>query len=620
MSTSAFAQAKADEPTRSRLERVAGRHFRREGPQNVNQARRTRLPAGPGAPWWSFLLAGGGYGVFTALAMPPTGVWPLALVAIIPLVWAGCRASRRAWLSALLCGLGTLPMWLFEHWWLRNVSEPGFPLVCLYLSIYPAIFVWVIAQARRTDWPVPMCVVVPFIWTALEVLRGEFVLDGYAWFLLGHPLIDATLLAAPAALFSVYAVSFLCAALAGAVVDSAGWSGVPRSWGGVGALTLILGWPTLGLMGQLQSRPSAKARGVVRVGVVQTNLPQDNKMGWSIADRQRDLRHFLDLTKQAAAIRPAPDVIVWPETMFPGRTLNEPAAKVYRDLGVYWKVPTPQGEEKVSADWFREELLHTQDQIGIPMLVGSVEVEGDVAAYLSNNQPEGLVRRYNSVVLIDHGAPVADRYDKIELMPFGEEIPHVWRWPGIQQWVLNLGAQGMAFDLSRGSRAVGLDVPMRRSDFNGPAVTVATPICCEATRAALCRRLVRGDGSGKRSPLIITLSNDGWFGAWDGGRRQHLLDARWRCVELALPMVRCVNTGISCHIDPAGRIITDRTGSASIPAERTEGVFVASVPVDPGHFPSIFERLGLVPAYTITFAGCLGTVVLWRRARRTGAA
>ncbi|HMN39595.1 MAG TPA: apolipoprotein N-acyltransferase [Phycisphaerales bacterium] len=585
----------------------------------MNSLARTRLPAGPGASWWGFLLAGLGYGAFTALAMPPLDVWPLALTAMIPLAWAGCRASRRPWFSALLCGIGSLPMWVFEHFWIRNVTGPGFPLVCLYLAAYPAIFVWIIARARRTDWPIPMCVVVPFVWTALEVIRGEWVFDGYAWFLLGHPLIDAPLLAAPAAVFGTYFVSFLCAALAGAVVDSAGWSGVPRSWGGIGALALVLGWPTLGLIGQLQARPSAQARAVFRVGVVQTNLPQDNKMGWSIADRQRDMQRFLDLTRHVAAIRPAPDVIAWPETMFPGRTLSEPAARVYRDLGVHWIVQTPEGERRVSADSFRENLLRTQNDLGIPMLIGSAELEGDIAAALSQDRRDGLIRRFNSVVMLDHGEAVSDRYDKIELMPFGERIPHLWRWPSLQQAVLNLGAAGMSFDLTPGTRARGLDVPVRRSDFPAGAVTVATPICCEATRADLCRRLVRGGDSGKRSLLMLSLSNDGWFGSWDGGRWQHLLDARWRCVELALPMVRCVNTGVSCHIDASGRIVTDRIGGAPVLNAREEGVFVATVPVDPGHSPTTFERLGMIPAYTITLVGCLGTVVLWRRARRTGA-
>jgi apolipoprotein N-acyltransferase len=205
-------------------------------------------------------------------------------------------------------------------------------------------------------------------------------------------------------------------------------------------------------------------------------------------------------------------------------------------------------------------------------------------------------------------------------MPFGEEIPHVWRWPAIQQWVLNLGAAGMAFDLTRGTRAHGLDLPIRRSDFTGEAVTIATPICCEATRSALCRRLVRADGTGKRALVMLSFSNDGWFGWWDAGRKQHLLDARWRCVELGLPMVRCVNTGISCQIDPSGRIVTDQLVGKTGPSERQEGVLVATVPIDPAHSPTTFERLGLVPAYTITALGVVGTVVLWRRSRRVSAA
>jgi apolipoprotein N-acyltransferase len=54
--------------------------------------------------------------------------------------------------------------------------------------------------------------------------------------------------------------------------------------------------------------------------------------------------------------------------------------------------------------------------------------------------------------------------------------------------------------------------------------------------------------------MIVTLSNDAWFGqgpaAW-----LHLVGAAFRSIETRRPQVRATNTGISAVIDPAGAIV-----------------------------------------------------------------
>ena len=208
-------------------------------------------------------------------------------------------------------------------------------------------------------------------------------------------------------------------------------------------------------------------------------------------------------------------------------------------------------------------------------------------------------------------------------MPFGEVIPLLWRWQTLQSWVVHLGAEGMEFELSPGSRYGGIDIPITRPDLGRTSIRAATPICYEATRSDLCRKLVRGDSGGGRAELLINFSNDGWFGWWDGGRRQHLLCARWRCVELGIPMVRCVNTGVSCQIDQRGQIVdqqlADKSGPPK-PNDRSEGFLTASVPLAPSARPTIFELIGLIPAYIVMFTGIVGAGILWRRSRRVARA
>lgn len=570
----------------------------------MSRLSRTSLSPDHRLPWWPLPLAGLAHGLLMGASLPPVGVWVLSLVAIVPLIWAGCRSADRPLLGGFLVGLGTLPIWFYESYWLINVTPPGYPGLAVYLSLYPAIFVWLIGVSRRVDWPVPMSLVAPVLWVMLEVVRGELALTGYAWYLLAHPLIDAPALAAPASLLGVYGVSFLVAALGGAVADASGWSGLHRPIGGIGATLAVALWALLSLAG----RPAAEtpAARTINFGVVQTNVPQDNKIAWEWDKRVSDFQRFAELTKQAAAGPAGPvesDVVVWPETMYPGLALNEPAVEIERSLGL-------------RATRFADGLVKLQREIGIPMLVGAIATEGDYRRWLDERLgPEGavstpgLIQKFNSALVITDGVVQPRRYDKRKLTPFGEVIPYVWRYPELQQWILGLGAKGMSFDLMPGRLAAGLDIPIA-----GRPVRMATPICFEATKAELCRTLVRGDGSGRAS-VLLNLSNDGWFSDFDPGRAQHLLASRWRCVELGVPMVRAVNTGYSAAIDRRGVLTHTRLVDRPAMISQVDGVLLASVRIDPDRPATMFERIGLVPAMVVSILGAAGSVALLLRRR-----
>jgi len=98
--------------------------------------------------------------------------------------------------------------------------------------------------------------------------------------------------------------------------------------------------------------------------------------------------------------------------------------------------------------------------------------------------------------------------------------------------------------------AAATDVPPLRL---GPW-RISTPICYEVVRPAFVRRMIRE----AKPHLIVTLSNDAWFGdsqePWI-----HLAVARFRAVEHRRYLVRATNSGVSAVIDPAGREVA-RTG------------------------------------------------------------
>lgn len=570
-----------------------------------------------GCAWWKLVAAGLVYALFAALAFPPLNVWVLAFVVPLPLIWAGCRTAERPLSGSLLVAIGVLPLWFFEQRWLIDVTAIGYPFLAVYLSMCTGFGVYLIARIRRRTTGVvaiPMALLAPVALGAVEVLRGEVLLTGYAWFLAAHPLIEAPLLAAPAALFGTYFVSLLVYGLAGAAADAAGWSGAPRARGGQAAVGIAAIWTLTSLIGWRAGTPGPEAINL-DVAVIQTNLPQSNKMRWELGDRQAAMRRFSELTRQAAASKPPPDVILWPETMFPGLPLSP---ELVREFERVWTRNNPgmvaAGERNPYLQ-LNDDLLKLQSEVGVTMIVGAIAAPRPPAG-LEGPRPDRLSfgPEHNSAFLIAAGRVLDLRYDKVDLTPFGEVIPYVWRWPELQDKIVSLGAAGMAFNLAPGLNPVTLPVPVRAGDstsITAENVHAAVPICFEVTRAGLCRWLAC-DGPNRRAAVIFNLSNDGWFGRFDGGREQHLQAARWRCIELGMPMARAVNTGISAAIDSRGQLIQQGPNGRDKVVD-TDGIMTVKLRVEPGRSVTIYGRIGDLVAWMVLLGA--GVWWLWRVVR-----
>lgn len=555
------------------------------------------------------MVCGFVHALLMALAFPPVGFWPSVLVAPMPLVWVAVRATRLN-RAALLASLGVLPLWLFEMSYVIPISTAGYAPMTLYLACFTWIFVLPLGMVARA-WPrFPLAIAVPVGWVAMEVLRGDVVLDGMPWFYLAHPLIDVPALALPARVVGVEGVSFLVAAFAGGLCGAQFYGGLPQRreaarWlaGTIAAWfagTLVAGFAP-GAIGDGQP---------IRVGIVQTNLPQNNKVGWKFERRLSDMDRFEDLTRRACVAGSAPDFIVWPETMFPGINLDEASLRAQERAGLY--VPVPRGDgtsEKVSVNIFASRLFELQRSIGIPMVVGAIGADDPKVVERDGRFSIEARRRYNSVFIVNHGFVEPERFDKVALTPFGEYMPLIGRWPWMQDQLLSLGARGMTFDLASGTKFTPLVLGLGEGK---PQVRFAAPICFEVTRAEHCRRLVF-EGSQRRANLLINLTNDGWFTFFGAGRLQHLQLARWRCLELGTPMVRAANTGVSAMIDSRGRVIASGIDGHSNAAD-VDGVLSGVMPNIVEDTP--YARFGDWVSYPVLAIAGVTTVVAWFMDRR----
>ncbi len=525
---------------------------------------------------------GGGllHGLIMVLAFPGVGAWALVVFAPLPLIFVATRASalgRSPFRTGVLAGLGTLPMWLFEHQWIAEMTALGLVPLGFVLSVYPGVFVWFLARIRRRWAGLPVWVVAGPLWMAIEFFRGSLIFDGYPWLLVGHPLIEFTPLAMPARWFGMYVVSMLCVTVSAVAYEAIVGRRV-RAVLVLGGLAVVWGGLALAPSG---TRPDPQR--TLAIGLIQTNVPQSVRGTWPLQARVEEMVELDRMTRAASAQigDRTPSVIVWPETMFPGYFLDEQSLAAVAAL-----------DDRAAG--FREQALaiaratiDLERSVAPPLLVGVVAHDS-----LRFELKNGLInwtsdKRFNSSLLFDDGRQVA-RYDKVFLTPFGEVMPYISAWPWLEKKLLSYGAKGMTFDLAAGERPVRFEV--------GDGVRVATPICFEATMPGVCRRLVFERGE-RRAEVLINMTNDGWFGRSHAGRRLHLLGARWRCVELATPMVRSANTGISCLIDASGTVV-----SRMPIGERA--YLVVQTPI--GRGVTLFARIG----HTLPWAALIGAILL----------
>ncbi len=475
--------------------------------------------------YWYALLSG----VLLFLAFPEINLYPLAWIALVPfLVFLYDSDKHTAFRAGFLLGIiyffGTI------YWIYHSINKYGsIPLVpslfivmllCLYLSLYPALFAYLYSSCTRKA-VIPATFVAPVLWTALEFLRS-YALSGFPWSSLGYSQYKFLPLIQVADLTGVYGISFLIVAVNGALTDIllskrrqvdkplASLLPIYSSYAVLG-LALVLTF-AYGFYRLYQTRPGH----AVRISVVQGDIEQDKK--WDPAYQQEVMTAYRDLSVAAAQTKP--DMIVWPETSLPfffrkNKELTDSLTSFQKQLNSYLlfgsvMVKEQKYEEALPEDPGKKPEIHLR----------SAEV--------------GYA---NSSVLLDKSGNITYIYDKIHLVPFGEYVPLRQLLFFINKLTVGIG------DYFPGDNYIKAVTPFG---------SFGTIICYEAIFPGLVRKFFVKGGD-----FIVNITNDAWFGRTHGPY-QHFSMAVFRAIENRKPVVRAANTGISGFIDSSGRIL-DKT-------------------------------------------------------------
>ncbi|MEN0065693.1 MAG: apolipoprotein N-acyltransferase [Myxococcota bacterium] len=446
------------------------------------------------------------------LVWPPYGLTWLGWVALVPflIVVERAKSPLRAavqgqWL-ALAFGLGVLAPVARAFGTYQDLGAWGGGLAALIAALIFQL-VWPVFAALRHRWPRSATVGAAALYTGLDALIPKPFGDT-----LGLAYYEHAWLRQCADLGGPWVLTFVILVVNETVHRS--WAeGVDRHRSRWVTAGVLVGLATVyGAMRHAQwSAREAELPGL-SVAVVQGNLPLEVRRQAATGD-DASSTHVLDAYLRASTEATAyePDLIVWPETTYPG---------LYRQ-----PFTESQAHRNVQVDAFVQR--HQQ-----PLALGS---------YLGDD--EGV--QYNAIVALSPvsgspGPPNVEGYRKRELLPFGETVPLLGDGDLARRWFPHVSFFG------RGPGPSTLRMPLRASEGEPDTVVLGPTVCYEDLFVRI--PLAEADLGAE---VLLNVSHDGWFGP-HFVRSFHLAHAVFRSVEARRPQIRAATSGISALLSATG--------------------------------------------------------------------
>ncbi|MBV9304005.1 MAG: apolipoprotein N-acyltransferase [Acidobacteriaceae bacterium] len=416
--------------------------------------------------------------VLLLLIFPKFDLRFLAPVALTPLLVVVAR-TQDGW-QRFVYGWGAgILFWFFLCTWIQFVLEVhggmgrwggwgSFLLFAVLKGLHMAVFTCLAGPLMHRGYAVPA---VAALWTGLERTHGTF---GFAWLDLGNAGITMSVPLRLAPFIGVYGLSFVFAMLAAALACVL--LGYSRF-----RLIPLLALPLLWLLPTIPERTPATQQALL----VQPNIDPTTEWTSLVAQKTQEQ---LALISEAL---PSP-LIIWPEL---------PAPFYYYDDPIFHDAATQIAKHH---GYF---------------LFGTV-------AYTHEKQP------LNSALLLGPDGSESGRYDKINLVPFGEFVPPLFSFVN-------------RITHEAGDFVPGHDIKLLPAAGHELGVF----ICYESAFPDLVRQFTK-----RGADVLVNLSNDAYFGRSEA-REQHLSLVRMRAVENRRYIIRSTNDGLSAVIDPAGLVV-----------------------------------------------------------------
>jgi apolipoprotein N-acyltransferase len=468
----------------------------------------------PALAWW----VGGGALLGLPFAVP--ALEPLVFVGSIPWLIALEKTPRNLALHAYIgnwaCGVVSL-------WWMTDIAWVVLPVTVLWYSAW--VPVWAVLTGPVADrlrlprWlasPMAICVHDLGMRLSPPSLDAHYSLSGMLFWRMAplNQLVE---------LGSVTLLSFLAFLSSAAILAlvrglrAHGFSAFKHREVRSPVLALLAllafglafgSWRLASL--DLQDGPT--------IALVQGNVQQSERLG--PANAMPVIRKHARLSLELESPETQVDLVAWPETTASFALEQEP--------------------ELV------EQLRVLANRIGAPLILGAIGLNPDSVPQAPSN----------SAFVIDPESGLSGRHDKRVLVPGAETLLLIDHVPFLRDPISDFLSKNMGFRpyLVRGA----VSEPLIAGELR-----VGVMICYGDMVPSLAAELQR-----RGADLLLVLSNEAWFGTMELG--QHMAISTVRSIETRLPLARATNTGLTCVVDPGGRVVRQ------LPRDQ-DGVLVATL-------------------------------------------
>jgi apolipoprotein N-acyltransferase len=469
-------------------------------------------------------------GVALGLTWQPYGWWPLLVVAL-PAFTLAVRGQRprRAFGLGYLFGLAML---MLAVSWLHVLGVWVAALLIAFEALFFGLLGIVLSLVGRLRWW-PLAAAAA--WVLVELAYSRFPFGGFGWSRIAYAAVDTPL----AGLLPFVGVAGLSFAVA-LVAHLLGW--IAWTWwsrrrsGERRARPLLLAGAAVAAVLVLatgarlyQVEPADSAAGSVNVGIVQGNIPGRGieAMGRARSVTNNHLSETVDLmTRIRLGQAEQPDFLLWPENSTDIDPTVDPVTRLTVDAAA-----------------------QVADR---PILVGAVM------------RGPGPDERQTTALWWVPGTGPQARYDKQNLVPFGEWIPFRDQLKPVFPILEQVGAQSVP-----GTEPGVLDVQL-----GGRDVRLGDIICFELAYDRTVYETVAGGAQ-----LLMVQSNNATYGG-TGQIEQQFAITRARAMEARREIAVATTNSVSGFIDRDGRVVHRTT-------EFTADSMVVSMPLRSGLTPAL---------------------------------
>jgi len=464
---------------------------------------RRRAPA----PFLALVPFALGGGLLEALAFPPFGAWPVAFAAVATLAVLMRSAARPRDAVALGLAYG-LAFNLVTLSWQASVLVASYLGLAAVEAAYVGVLGGLLYAVRSLRWT-PLASA--SCWVLVEALQARFPFGGFGWTRLGYAMVD-TPLAGLYPLVGVAGVSFVVALIGHAAAHALATRSRRRA--ALAALTAAAGLLAGAAGAFVPGAPAGSP--TIDVGWVQGGASGGGFYGLGEAG-QTGLNHAAQTRTLMAAVAagkyPKPAFIVWPENGTDNDPFVDPATN------------------KLLAD--------AVAAAGVPILVG-----------VPTNGPGKGERQMTDLWWTNAG--VTARYDKRDLVPFGEWIPFRDVLLPLIPILDVIGDQAIPGDAPGALRVTGPD---------GRPLTVGVAICYE-----VAFQQTVSDAVDAGAEVMVVGSNNAMFQGTPQIEQQFAI-TRVRAAELRRQILVVTTSGVSGLIDDHGRVVlrgADHVGDSGV--------------------------------------------------------